>query len=56
MVDGNLETLGTGDLSFIREGARVVYQRVDDPSLGDAATVIATDYVGRYLSQPDPYR
>jgi hypothetical protein len=44
-IDGNLETLGAGDLSWIQDGARVEIQRVDADS-----NVLATDYVGRVIA------
>lgn len=46
-VDGNYEAdaFGTGDLSWIRDDAPVVVQRVDDPT-AVTPTVLATDYRG----------
>lgn len=44
-VDANLETLGAGDLSFVRVDAPVVLQRVDDPK-AVTPTILATDYRG----------
>lgn len=46
-VDGNheAESFGTGDLSWIRDDAPVVIQRVDDPNAA-TPTVLATDYRG----------
>ncbi|HEY1116438.1 MAG TPA: hypothetical protein VGE43_01950, partial [Acidimicrobiales bacterium] len=39
------EDLGTGDLSWVRKGAPVVIQRVDDPTAA-VPVVLATDYRG----------
>lgn len=44
-VDGNLEDLGAGDLSWCVVDAPVVIQRVDDPT-ATTPTVLATDYRG----------
>lgn len=47
-VAADLEELGVGDLSWVRDGARVLVQRVDDPT-AETPAVLATDYVGRVL-------
>lgn len=44
-IHASHESLGVGELSWVRTGAQVVIQRVDDP-LADTPTVIATDYIG----------
>lgn len=44
-IDANLETLGEGELSFVRVDAPVVIQRVDDPT-AETPVVLATDYRG----------
>lgn len=49
-VDGNLEALGVGDLSWIRPGAPVVIQRVDDPT-AETPVILATDYRGEVLTK-----
>lgn len=44
-VDAGLDELGVGELSWIREDAPVVIQRVDDPT-AETPIVLATDYRG----------
>jgi hypothetical protein len=44
-VNALFETLGEGDLSWIRKGASVVFNRIDDPT-AETPTILATDYVG----------
>jgi hypothetical protein len=52
-IAADLEPLGTGDLSWVREDAPVVIQRVDDPTAA-TPTVLATDYRGFVVSiNPD---
>ena len=48
-VDAGLDTLGVGDLSWIREDAPVVIQRVDDPR-AETPVVLAVDYKGYVVS------
>lgn len=45
-VDGNLEALAVGELSFMRDGATVLIQRVDADG-----NVVATDYRGRVIAR-----